>query len=163
MSTSARGRLVVVALELFGRQPFESVAVTELAAAAQVTTGALYHHFGSKLALYDFVRRDVEQRILDRIDGAVGAGSAGHPATVTAALVVGFDFAVDQDFSHMLAASPVAAGEDRLAGALASAAASGVIVGRILAAAWRAALLAVAEGADRTETRAALAALSVQP
>ncbi len=151
----------MAALDLFGNHPFESVAVSELATAAQVTTGALYHHFGSKLLLYDFVRRDVEQRVVDRIEGAVGAGSPGHSATVTAALLVSFDFAVDQRFSHMLGAPPVAAAEDRLAGALTSAAASGAVIGRLLAASWRAALLAVADGADRNETRSALAALSV--
>lgn len=161
VSTSAKGRLVIAALDLFGRHPFDSVAVTELATAAQVTTGALYHHFGSKLLLYDFVRQDVEQRVLDRIAGAVGAGSPGTSTTVTAALLVSFDFAVDQGFPSLLGAPPAAGATDRLADALSSAAAGGGVIGRLLAASWRAALLAVADGADRDEVRTALAALSV--
>ena len=52
---------------------FDEVTVGELAAAADVTTGALYHHFGSKLGLYAFVRADVEQRLLDRMEGAIAA------------------------------------------------------------------------------------------
>lgn len=162
VSTSARGRLAVAALERFGSHTFESVAVGELAAAAKVTTGALYHHFGSKLGLYNFVRGDVEQRVLDRIGGAVAAGSTGHPATVTAALIVSYDFAVHESFSQMLGAPPMEAGEDRIADALTSASASGPIVGRMLAAAWRAALIAVADGTDPNETRTALATLSLQ-
>ena len=50
--------------------PFDEVTVGELADAAKVTTGALYHHFGSKFGLYAFVRNDVEQRLLDRMEGA---------------------------------------------------------------------------------------------
>lgn len=72
------------------------MAVGELAAAADVTTGAIYHHFGSKLGLYVFVRRDVERRLIDRTEGA--AELAGQHA-VRAALQVGFDFATSKDFS----------------------------------------------------------------
>ena len=59
--------------EEFGARPFDEVTVGELAAAADVTTGALYHHFGSKLGLYAFVRDDVERRLLDRMEGAIAA------------------------------------------------------------------------------------------
>jgi len=68
---SAKGRLVLAALESFGRRGYDGVAVADLAAAAETTTGPLYHHFGSKLGLYDVVRADVERRILDRMEGAL--------------------------------------------------------------------------------------------
>src|SRR5918996_5150110 len=93
VSTSPKGRLALAAIKEFGARPFDEVAVGELAAAAQVTTGALYHHFGSKLGLYEFVRDDVEQRLLDRMEGAIAA-AGDRPAAVQAALLVGFDFAV---------------------------------------------------------------------
>ncbi len=53
-----------------------------MSAAAEVTTGALYHHFGSKLGLYTFVRDDVERRLLDRMEGAVSptVGTRTGPA-----------------------------------------------------------------------------------
>lgn len=70
MSTSPKGRLALAAVEQFGARPFEDVTVAELATAAEVTTGALYHHFGSKLGLNTFVRDDVEQRLLDRMEGS---------------------------------------------------------------------------------------------
>ena len=60
VSTSPKGRLALAAVREFGSRPFDEVTVGELAAAADVTTGALYHHFGSKLGLYDFVGADVE-------------------------------------------------------------------------------------------------------
>src|SRR5262245_56982547 len=95
VSSSPKGRLALVAVRAFGARPYDEVRVGELATAAKVTTGALYHHFGSKLGLYAFVRADVEQRLLDRMEGAVAAGGDGtdRAAAVRAALLVGFDFA----------------------------------------------------------------------
>jgi hypothetical protein len=49
------------------------VTVGEIAAGAGVTTGPLYHHFGSKLGLYAFVRDEAERRLLDRMEGAAAA------------------------------------------------------------------------------------------
>ena len=69
--SSPRGRLVLAALEAFGARGYEAVGVAELARAAETTTGPLYHHFGSKLGLYDVIRTDVERRVLDRMEGAV--------------------------------------------------------------------------------------------
>ena len=63
------------ALAEFGARGYGGVSVIELAAGAGVTTGSLYHHFGSKLGLYTFVRDDVERRALDRMEGASGARS----------------------------------------------------------------------------------------
>ena len=87
---SPRGRLVLTALDAFGNRGYEGVAVAELARAAGTTTGPLYHHFGSKLGLYDVIRTDVERRVLDRMEGALAA--ARGPGAVSAALVVAFDY-----------------------------------------------------------------------
>jgi AcrR family transcriptional regulator len=165
VSTSPRGRLVLAAVKEFGARPFDEVTVAELAAAAQVTTGALYHHFGSKLGLYSFVREDVERRLLDRMDGAVAAvGDAADPsAAMRAALLVGFDFAVREGFLQILGAPPAGAERDRLAEMLsASTAHASPVLGRVLAAAWRAALVAVAEGSEPQQARAALLAFEIR-
>lgn len=162
ISTSPKGRLALAAVTQFGARSFDEVTVGELAAAAEVTTGALYHHFGSKLGLYDFVRQDVEQRLLDRMEGAIAASAPGseRPAAVMAALVIGFDFAVREGFLRVLGDPPSGTGHDRLAEMLsASMAPATPVLGRILAAAWRAALVAVAEGTDPQDARAALLAL----
>ena len=162
ISTSPKGRLALAAVSEFGARPFDEVTVGELASAAEVTTGALYHHFGSKLGLYDFVREDVEQRLLDRMEGAIAASASvsDRPAAVMAALLIGFDFAVREGFLRILGEPPAGAERDRLAALLtASTAPASPLLGRVLAAAWRAALVAVAAGSDQQEARAALDAL----
>ena len=161
ISTSPKGRLALAAVKQFGERPFDDVTVGQLAAAADVTTGALYHHFGSKLGLYDFVRDDVERRLLDRMEGAIAASAPkDRSAAVMAALVIGFDFAVREGFLRILGDPPAGAEHDGLADLLsASTAPASPVLGRVLAAAWRAALVAVAEGSDPQQAHAALLAL----
>jgi AcrR family transcriptional regulator len=159
VSTSPKGRLALAAVQEFGARRFDEVTVSELASAARVTTGALYHHFGSKLGLYAFVREDVERRLLDRMEGAIAASTpaSDRAAAVTAALLVGFDFAVREGFLHILGDPPGGEDQDRLAQMLrANTAAASPVLGRMLAAAWRAALAAVAEGSEPQQARDAL-------
>jgi AcrR family transcriptional regulator len=165
VSSSPRGRLVLAAVEEFGARPFEEVTVAELAAAAKVTTGALYHHFGSKLGLYAFVREDVEQRLLDRMEGAMAAAGPeqDHSAAVTAALLVGLDYAVRERLLRILGDPPRGTEHDRLAEMLSQhTVPPAPLRGRLLAAAWRAALAAIAEGTEPERARAAIAGLRLQ-
>ena len=163
VSTSPKGRLALTAVAEFGARPFDEVTVGELASAADVTTGAIYHHFGSKLGLYTFVRDDVELRLLDRMEGAVAAGEGDRPAAVRAALLVGFDFAVREKFLHLLGAPPPGIERDALAELLRAATSpASPVLGRVLAAAWRAALTAVADGARPKAARAALTSLEIR-
>jgi AcrR family transcriptional regulator len=165
ISTSPKGRLALAAAKEFGARPFDEVTVGELAAAAKVTTGALYHHFGSKLGLYGFVRDDVEQRLLDRMEGAVAAAGdeSDRSVAVKAALLVGLDFAVREGFLRILGEPPAGAEHDRLAEMLsASTAPASLVLGPVLAAAWRAALAAIAEGSEPDQARAALLAVEIQ-
>lgn len=164
VSTSPKGRLAIAAVKEFGARPFEEVTVAELAAAAEVTTGAIYHHFGSKLGLYSFVREDVERRLLDRMEGAIAASVPGsdRSGATTSAMLVGLDFAVREGFLRILGIPPAGAERDRLAELLGGTAAPPApLLGRLLAAAWREALAAVAEGAEPEHVRAALAVLSL--
>jgi AcrR family transcriptional regulator len=163
VSTSAKGRLALTALEDFGRRGFEPVSVAELAAASGVTTGSLYHHFGSKLGLYSFVHAETEQRLLDGMEGAAAAvEGSGSTVAVQRALLVGFDFAVDQGFMRLLGEPHPARAVDPVAELLARISDDGrTPIGSMLAAAWRAALLAVADGAPRESARAGLAALAL--
>jgi len=156
---SARARLVRTALKAFAARGYEGVGVAELARAAGVTTGALYHHFGSKLGLYGVVRDELERRVLDRMEGAAAAAPPGDPwAAVRAALGVGFDAAVRLGAARLLGEEdprglpcPVAAFLERLlAGAPAA-------LPAVLAAAWRTALQAAAGGeAAAADARRAL-------
>lgn len=72
---TAKSRLVEAAIHQFEMAGYEAVNVTELAAKASVTTGALYHHFDSKLGLYLVVREEMERRVVDRMVGAAAASS----------------------------------------------------------------------------------------
>lgn len=165
VSTSAKARLALRALEEFGHRGFAGVSVTLLSRDAGVTTGSLYHHFGSKLGLYAFVRAEAERRLLDRMEGAAAARAGdGSAASVRGALMVGFDFATAQGFARLLgeahpdrdpAADPVAA---LLAGLTDD---GRTPIARMIAAAWREALVAVADGAPAEASRAAVAALVV--
>jgi AcrR family transcriptional regulator len=165
VSTSPRGRLVLAAVKEFGARAFEEVTVAELAAGAKVTTGALYHHFGSKLGLYTLVREDVEQRLLDRMEGAMAAAGReqDNSAAVTAALLVGLDYAVRERLLRILGAPPTGTEHDRLAEMLGQhTVPPAPLLGRLLAAAWRAALAAIAEGTEPERARAAIAGLKLQ-
>ena len=51
--SSSKGRLVLRAVDAFSAEAFDEVNVVALCAAADVTTGTLYHHFGTKLGLYE--------------------------------------------------------------------------------------------------------------
>ncbi|MFE5673196.1 TetR/AcrR family transcriptional regulator [Agromyces sp. NPDC056523] len=162
VSTSPKGRLVLAAAREFGSRPFDDVTVADLAREAEVTTGALYHHFDGKLGIYAFVRADVERRVLDRMEGAAAALPTGSASVrLGAALAVGFDFATRAGYAWMLAEPPIGEEPDPVAGALADLCAPpSAELGAMLAAAWRAAVGAVAHGADATAVRDALGRLT---
>jgi AcrR family transcriptional regulator len=69
-----RAALVRAGRDLFGRQGFADASVEELARAARVTTGALYHHFPTKTALFEAVFELVHAELLERsAEAAAGA------------------------------------------------------------------------------------------
>src|SRR5918992_756927 len=111
--SSAKGRLVLAALEAFGRDGYDAVSVADLARAAETTTGPLYHHFESKLGLYAFVRGDVERRVLDRLEGGFAVG-----AEPSEALVAGYDYVARAGFARMLSEPHPAGGPDPVAALL---------------------------------------------
>jgi AcrR family transcriptional regulator len=165
VSSSARGRLALRALAEFGRRGFADVGVAELAELAGVTTGSLYHHFGSKIGLYAVARAEAERRLLDRMEGAVAAREADGPAAaLRGALLVGFDFALAQGLTRMLGEAhpdrdPLA---DPVAGLTAQLLDGGrTPIARMIAAMWREALTALGDGVPAEQARAGLAALSV--
>jgi AcrR family transcriptional regulator len=162
--SSAKGRLVLTALAHFAEVSYDDVGVSDLSSAAGVTTGSLYHHFGNKLGLYDVVRTDVERRVLDRLQGAIAARAGDAPGqAVHAALLVAFDFLVDQRVARLLADSHPGRPSDPIDSYIAGVADQhGLPIGSILVAAWRAALRAVIDGVPADRARAALVAIHVK-
>lgn len=64
---ATRGALMGAARAVFARDGFTGASLDDIVAAAGVTTGALYHHFGNKQGLFRAVAESIEQEILDRI------------------------------------------------------------------------------------------------
>lgn len=151
---TARARLASAALGAFGERGYDGVAVTDLARAAGVTTGALYHHFDGKQGLYAVVRLEAERRALDRMEGAAAAG-----ADLMSAMLVGFDYVADAGLARLLGEPP--RGRDPITQFAARTASPPLA--RIVTAAWRAALTDAANDIPLPEIRAALAALRVAP
>ncbi len=69
-----RAALVGAGRELFGDRGFAATSVEDLARAARVTTGALYHHFPNKTALFESVFEELHAELL--ADSAAAAATA---------------------------------------------------------------------------------------
>lgn len=69
-SSETREAILDGARRLFGERGYAAVTNKDLAGAAGVTTGALYHYVESKLDLYLVVHRDMQQRIYRRFQVA---------------------------------------------------------------------------------------------
>ncbi len=158
--SSPKGRLVLRAVDAFSAQAFDEVNVVALCAAADVTTGTLYHHFGTKLGLYEVVRLEVERRTADRIAGALAARADDPPTVaVRAALLVGFDYVVDTGRVRLMGAPAPPGRDDVLETALLSTLDPRGASARVWLAAWRAALMCTLDGHSVDAARTALARL----
>jgi AcrR family transcriptional regulator len=85
-----RAALVAAGRHLFGQGGFAATSVDDLARQARVTTGALYHHFPTKTALFESVFEDIHTEVL-----TAAAGAAEGAANDLEALAQGFDAFLD--------------------------------------------------------------------
>jgi AcrR family transcriptional regulator len=84
-SEGAREALVEAAHGLFMERDFDQVSTEEILARSGVSRGTLYHHFPSKLDLFEAVYVASEQRALARIGAALSTESSPAEALVAAA------------------------------------------------------------------------------
>jgi AcrR family transcriptional regulator len=70
-----RALLISVARELFGDRGYAGVSTEEIVRTAEVTRGALYHHFNGKKDLFKAVYEEIERQNMERI-GAVALGES---------------------------------------------------------------------------------------
>src|ERR1700712_1906898 len=86
-----RGALIAAGRRLFGEQGYAATSVEDLAREARVTTGALYHHFPTKTALFETVFEQLHIELLTR-----SADAASHAPDEIAALALGFEAFLDE-------------------------------------------------------------------
>ena len=143
---TSRDIIIKAAMEEFCRKGYKDASITELAAKAEMTTGAIYHHFGSKANLYEIIRADLEQRIIDRMEGA--ASLFGKPEeAIMVALMTGMDFAAKQNICRLMGEDPPYKKNDRIEEFLAGLHGdAGLPIEIVLLPAWRSILLKIAEG-----------------
>ena len=172
---ATRRAVLDAAKSLFGRQGYAQTSVDEIADAARVTKGAVYHHFAGKEALFRAVYAEVETDAQARVLRAGNAGMA--PVDQMVAMMNAYlDAALDVEIRRItLVDGPAIVGQEIDDGAeqqpgytalrafLAAAIASGqlmdldpgALTGLLGGMAWVAGLL-IARAGDPDETRAAL-------
>src|SRR5690606_22523774 len=69
-SAVTKEALLAAARELFTERGYADVGVAELAQRAGVTTGAVYHHFGSKRGLFRALLEAVHEEVAESIAAA---------------------------------------------------------------------------------------------
>jgi AcrR family transcriptional regulator len=86
-SAATRAALIAAARRLWGERGYAEVGTPEIATAAGVTRGAMYHQFADKAALFVTVVETVEQDVMDRMSAMVAASGAATPADAIRASV----------------------------------------------------------------------------
>ncbi len=72
-----RAALIAAGRRLFGEKGFAATSVEDLAKEARVTTGALYHHFPTKTALFESAFERLHEELLNESASAALGGEAG--------------------------------------------------------------------------------------
>jgi AcrR family transcriptional regulator len=153
---SARARLIAAGIAHFQTDGYERASVVEMAGDAGVTTGSLYHHFGSKLGLYRVIRGEMERRMTERMEGAAAAVGGGREG-VRIALEISFDAAIRFGVTRILAEGPAEEWPDPITETVAGLIPENAIAAQCVVAAWRGALMAVANGSSPKAARSGLA------
>jgi len=100
LSEQTRREILAAARAVFGQLGYEAASVGTIAKAAQVTTGALYHHFADKTALFAAVAEAIEAETVVAVT-QVGAGAGATAADPWALLEAGSAYTLE----HLLDAS----------------------------------------------------------
>jgi AcrR family transcriptional regulator len=94
LSEQTRREILAAARDAFGRLGYDAASVGLIAEAARVTTGALYHHFADKPALFAAVAEEIEAELAAELMRAGGA-DADPWARLEAAALYTLDHLMD--------------------------------------------------------------------
>lgn len=93
-----RAALIAAAADAFARRGFTATSITQIAEAARVTKGAVYHHFSDKQSLFEAVMNHHNEAAQRHVYDAI----AKHPDDVWEAAMAALDATLD------ICADPVA-------------------------------------------------------
>jgi len=93
-SRSRRGELLSIAAGLFAEKGFKNTTVRDIADAAGILSGSLYHHFDSKESMVDEILRTFQEKLFGQYDEIL-AGDSDPLAKLEQAVLVSFE-AIDE-------------------------------------------------------------------
>lgn len=93
-TNSRRAELLRIAAGLFAEKGFKNTTVRDIADAAGILSGSLYHHFDSKESMVDEILRTFQEELFGQYD-AILAGDLDARAKLEQAVVVSFE-AIDK-------------------------------------------------------------------
>ena len=98
-STTRRDELLDIAAKLFAERGFKNTTVRDIADAAGILSGSLYHHFDSKEAMVDELLDSFQTSLWEQYD-AIGASDRTPRQKLEAVVRVSFD-AIDHNHSEV--------------------------------------------------------------
>src|SRR5579885_3155527 len=102
-SAATKNALIEAARRLWGARGYAEVGTPEIATAAGVTRGAMYHQFADKAALLREVVEVVEQDVMARMAVVVAESGATTPAeAVRAAVDAWLDVSGDPEVRQLI-------------------------------------------------------------
>jgi len=102
-SATTQDALRAAARRLWGERGYADVGTPEIAAAAGVTRGAMYHQYADKAALFLDVVETVEADVMNRLGAAVVATEPKSPADALHAAVDGWlDISAEREIRQLI-------------------------------------------------------------
>jgi len=98
-STTRRDELLAIAAKLFAERGFKNTTVRDIADAAGILSGSLYHHFDSKEAMVDELLDSFQQSLWEEYD-AIEASDRTPKEKLVAVVRASFD-AIDRNHSEV--------------------------------------------------------------
>ena len=102
-SAATRDALIAAARKLWGLRGYAEVGTPEIASAAGVTRGAMYHQFADKAALFREVVEVVEQDVMGRMAVVVAESRAATPtAAIRASVDAWLEVSADPEVRQLI-------------------------------------------------------------